>query len=120
LKEDLAEAFHQKAQEAEFAHNLKVLGIDNIASYPSGSSLKATHRAGVPGEDLVTLITKLTRTVLADGDHSPSRNPRVSQARESTESPKSRTKFGKPGVGPCATSRNNYRQYPRIQNLSDA
>jgi len=84
-KDEVAEAFNQKAEEAEFGRDIKITRVDAIGSYPREVKLTVTHRTGLLGEDLIAKITKVRRVVHAEGAHSSSKNPRVRLERDSIE-----------------------------------
>lgn len=52
-KEDLAEAFEQKAGELEFNHDIRINRVTTIASYPTEVILTVEHREGLLDEDLL-------------------------------------------------------------------
>lgn len=64
-KAELAEAFNQKGEEEKFGHELEVIRIDNIVSYPTEISLTVKHPAGLLGSDLIQLISEVRKLVLS-------------------------------------------------------
>jgi len=77
-KEDLAEAFNQKAGELEFRQEINLTRVNTVASYQPEVWLTVRHRQGLLGKDPLKSMT-LQQEIAAMG------LPRVSLARDSTD-----------------------------------
>jgi len=78
-KEELTEAFNQKAEELEFNHGIEVDRVNTIASYPTEVVLMVNHREGLLGEDLILDMRTLQEEI--NLGNTASIYPRVSHQR---------------------------------------
>lgn len=82
-KEDLTEAFNQKASQLEFNQDIQVRKVTTVASYPTEVLLTVDHREGLLAEDLVHSMKKLQKEIIPG--NTTSNLPQVSLSRDHME-----------------------------------